>query len=465
MREAPLDLREKLQQHNQSHVLTGWDGLDDAARQNLLAQLATIDLDVLDQLYRERNVEYPVPAPERIAPVPVVGPAERTAETRAEGERALRAGEVAVLLVAGGQGTRLGFDHPKGTYPIGPVTKKTLFQIHVEKVLALGRRYGRTPPFLVMTSSDTDAETRQFFAEHDNFGLPSGEVHFFQQGTMPALDLATGRLLLEAPGQLFLSPNGHGGTLAALRDSGLLGQLQARAIRQVFYFQVDNPLVHIADPFFVGHHRLARAEASSRVVPKESPEDKLGNFVLVDGKLDMIEYSDLPRELAVQTDEQGRLRFAAGNPAIHVFEVDFLDRMAGTVARMPFHRARKKVPHYDPETGQTVQPEKENALKFEKFIFDTLPSALRWVVVESNRREEFAPLKNAAGADSPDFVRQAMSDLAAKWLNAAGVAVPRRPDGSAAVPLEISPLFALDAEELAARVDRRMMITGPTYLG
>src|SRR5262249_20072152 len=152
-------------------------------------------------------------------------------------------GEVAVLVVAGGQGSRLGFDHAKGMFPIGPVSHKSLFQIHAEKVLALSRRHGRPIPLLVMTSPATDAEPRAFFEQHRHFGLPGDQMSFFEQGTMPALDLATGKLLLEAPGRLFTSPNGHGGTLLALADSGLLDRLRARGIRQVFYFQVDNPLV------------------------------------------------------------------------------------------------------------------------------------------------------------------------------------------------------------------------------
>jgi UDP-N-acetylglucosamine/UDP-N-acetylgalactosamine diphosphorylase len=281
---------------------------------------------------------------------------------------------------------------------------------------------------------------------------------------MPALDLATGRLILEAPGRLFLSPNGHGGTLTALADSGLLERLRRQRIRHVFYFQVDNPLVKAADPVFLGHHILTRAEVSAKIVPKESPTDKLGNLVLVDGRCTMIEYSDLPEALARQTDEQGRLRIWAGSPAIHVFDVEFLRRMVGEGVKIPFHVAKKKVPYLD-ASGSVVQPDKENALKFELFIFDVLPLAERCTVVETSRREEFMPLKNADGADSPQTVRQAQSDLFADWLERAGVKVPRQADGSAAAALEVSPPFALDAEELAAKVDRSLKIDGPLYLG
>jgi len=469
MLSVPAELRQRLEKHGQDHVLAWWDRLNDGERRGLLDQIRAIDLDQIRRLYGERGQRFALPAPERIKPIPVVRLGEEsallggTAAVSHLGEEALRRGEVAVLVVAGGQGSRLGFDHAKGMFPVGPVSDKSLFQIHAEKVLALGRRYGKPIPFLIMTSPTNEAETRAFFQEPGNFGLAAEQVFFFSQGTMPAVDLQTGQLLMEAPGRLFTSPNGHGGSLTALAESGLLERLDRAGVRQVFYFQVDNPLVRIADPLFLGYHRSARAEVSTKVIPKSSPEDKLGNLVLVDDRCAMIEYSDLPKELANQRDEGGRLRFWVGSPAIHLFEVAFLRQVTQGATRIPFHVARKKVPHID-AAGQTVQPAKENALKFEMFIFDVLPRADRWTVVETTRREEFEPLKNATGPDSPPTVRQAISNLAGEWLRGAGVEVPRA-NGNVAVPLEISPLFALDAEELAAKVDRGLRITGPTYLG
>ena len=229
----------------------------------------------------------------------------------------------------------------------------------------------------------------------------------------------------------------------------------------MFYFQVDNPLVKVADPVFLGQHLAADAEVSSKVIPKDGAEDKLGNFVLVDGRCTIIEYSDLPKQMARETDEQGRLRFWAGSPAIHIFAVEFLRRVTRDGTAMPFHVAHKKVPYLD-ETGRLVEPAESNALKFELFIFDALPLAERWTVVQTSRREEFAPLKNKDGADSPEAVRRAISDLAADWLERAGVRVPRGGDGLPAVPLEVSPLYALDADELAAKVDRGAQVSGPT---
>jgi UDP-N-acetylglucosamine/UDP-N-acetylgalactosamine diphosphorylase len=460
---VPTDLRQQLQRHRQEHVLAWWDRLDDNERRGLLEQLQSIDLGRLAQLFAEREDTYQPPDSSKIKPLDIV-PADAPDNTamRAAGEEALRRGEVAVLVVAGGQGSRLGFDHPKGMYPVGSVSRKSLFQIHTEKVLALGRRYGKQPPFLVMTSSATDVETRQFFAENNYFGLPREAVSFFCQGTMPALDMETGKLLFEAPGRLFLSPDGHGGTLTALAKSGVLEHLRRRGIHHLFYFQVDNPLVKVADPIFLGRHLSQHSEASSKIVPKQGPKDRLGNLVLVDDRCTMIEYSDLPDSLANERDVNGRLRLWAGSPAIHIFDVDFLARVTEGVGLLPFHTARKKVPYLD-DTGQTVQPEKENALKFERFIFDVLPLAERWLVMETSHREEFAPLKNADGADSPRTVEAALTNLAADWLKRAGIEVPRAANGEPAVALEVCPLFALDADEFAARVNRGIRISGAMY--
>jgi UDP-N-acetylglucosamine/UDP-N-acetylgalactosamine diphosphorylase len=461
---VPDELRGRLRQFGQEHVLAHWHLLHDTEQRELLEQIQALDLPELDTLYRQREQRAQVPAREHIEPIArVEHEALAAQETRARANAAWRRGEVAVLIVAGGQGTRLGFDHPKGLYQIGPVTQKSLFQIHAEKVLALSRRYGSSVPLLIMTSPATNAETEEFFVQHKFFGLPSERVFFFRQGTMPALDLATGRLLLEAPGRLFTSPNGHGGTLTALASSGLLDRLKERGIRTVFYFQVDNPMVKLGDLDFLGRHLAENADVSSKVVPKEKPEEKVGIFALVDGRQAIIEYSDLPPDMARETDEKGRLRWWAGNIAIHLFQVDFLERVGRGPNRIPWHLARKKVPYLD-EHGQAIQPAQENALKFEMFIFDAFPHAGHWTLMPTTRPEEFMPLKNATGMESPDMVRQYLSNQAADWLEKCGARVPRRANGDAGVPLEISPLFALDAGELAARVDKNMRIDGPTYL-
>lgn len=456
MHHFPDDLRLQLQEYDQLHVLDGWDALDAEARAHLVGQLRALDFAELKLLFSERDHSFTAPTPARIQPLPNVLPDGDDPEARRVGEKALRQAEVAVVLVAGGQGSRLGFEHPKGMYPIGPISKKSLFQLHAEKVLARGRRYGVRIPFLVMTSHATHAETEGFFLEHRFFGLDPEDVTFFRQGTMPALDLATGRLLLEAPGRLFTSPNGHGGTLTAMSDSGLLDRLHHVGVRHIFYFQVDNPLVKIADPVFLGHHIAAKSEVSSKVIPKNGPLDKLGNLVLIDGKLSIIEYSDLPHELAEARNPDGSLRISVGNPAIHIFDLDFLQRMtAHGGSGLPYHVARKKVPYYNSERAETTNPTVENALKFERFIFDVLPHSQRWIAFATSRREEFEPLKNASGTDSPESVRQAMIELAAEWLDRAGA------KRKAGVAVEISPLWALESGDV--RIQNGTLINTDTY--
>jgi UDP-N-acetylglucosamine/UDP-N-acetylgalactosamine diphosphorylase len=459
----PGDLLQRLRRHRQEHVLAWWDRLDATQRSALAAQLAAIDLDLIDRLYAARDKPAAVPTANRLTPIPIETADSVNVSTARRGHEALARGELAVLLVAGGQGSRLGFDKPKGMFPIGPVSNKTLFQLHADKVFALGRRYGKPVPFLVMTSPATHADTEAYFADHGYFDLGKDNVYFFQQGTMPAVDIDTGRLLMEAPGVVFTSPNGHGGTLTALAESGVLDEIATRGVRHVFYFQVDNPLVKVGDPVFLGRHIALGSEASSKVIAKAIPAEKMGVFALIDGRCGVVEYSDMPDELVHAKNADGQLTYRAGSPAIHLFDLNFLRRVTRGESRLPYHVARKKVPHVD-STGAQVNPTKENALKFEMFVFDALPMADRWLVMESPRAEEFSPVKNADGIDSPATARQAISNLAGRWLEERGARVRRDPEGNVSVPLEISPRFALDAAELAARVWPGRVVDSPTYL-
>jgi UDP-N-acetylglucosamine/UDP-N-acetylgalactosamine diphosphorylase len=464
----------RLELANQGHLLRWWGDLDDAGRSRLQAELASIDWDrlervIADLVHGERSFDVP---PDRVRAIDVVRlpqtDGERVAFRRAAriGTEALAAGEVGIILVAGGSGTRLGFDGPKGTFPIGPVSSATLFQIHAEKIVALGRRAEKVIPLYVMTSPENHDATVSFFDRNDRFGLE--HVRFFVQGQMPAVDHSSGKVLLAARDQVALSPDGHGGTLTALAADGPRGEpsclddMRARGVRTLFYFQVDNPLVRIADPSFIGLHREADAELSFKVVERLSPREKMGVVVSIDGKPQVIEYSDLASELAERREPEGRLELWAGSIAVHVLERSFIERLVGEF-QLPFHRALKKVPHLD-DSGSPVQPEAPNAVKFEQFIFDALPLATRWTIVETDRAGEFEPLKNAVGPDSPATVHQRMSDEFAAWLEQAGASVPRRADGSAPFGIEISPLFALDAAELKSKIEPGTVVERPIYL-
>ena len=466
--DAYAELHALLAPWQQEHLLRDWPRLTPEQRDALAAQVHALDLPLLRHLYQIKQVTKPLD-PTQIEPPPLVGLPEsmdewlKYQEATDLGEQALRAGKVAVILVAGGQGTRLGHPGPKGTYPIGPVTQRSLFQIHAEKVLALGRRFQTTLHLCIMTSRENDAETQEFFARHRFFGLEEGQVHFFPQAEMPAVDAATGRILRVSPASLAVSPNGHGGTLQALADSGLLDRFTEWGVQHLFYFQVDNPLVYVADPAFLGHHLLQRADMSVKVVRKTDPNERIGVVVKHGGKLQVIEYTEIPPDLAVEREPNGQLRLRAGSIAIHWFEVPFLHRLQRHGTMLPYHRAHKVMPYLD-ETGTLVQPSQPNAYKFEMFIFDALPLARKVLIMETDRAKEFEPLKNASGENSVASVQQALSDLYAEWLAHSGVSVARFPQGSAAVPVEISPLYALDAEELLAQRPPLQQVTQPLVL-
>ena len=435
----------------QSHVLAFWDRLDEAARTRLLAQVDAIDWSAVAELRGVLGRAAGAPGAAASAPMEPAPVVELAGDARAaavaRGEEELHAGRVAALLVAGGQGSRLGFDGPKGCCPVGPVSDEPLFFFHARKLLARGRRYGRPVPLYVMTSAANDAATRAFFASRAFFGLAEEDVFFFSQGMWPALD-PEGRVVLEAPDRVFLSPDGHGGVLAALERSGALADMEARGIASVCYFQVDNPMVDIADPAFVGLHVSEGADWTLKVCRRTGAAEKMGMPVLRGGRTAIVEYTEFSEEDRCALEPDGSLRFAWGSPALHVFSVPFLRREAA--AGLPVHLAHKKVPFVD-ASGALVKPDAPNAYKFEKFVFDALADARKAVCLAFDREEEYAPVKNRDGEKSPAACRADLSRKWARWLRAAGVGVPLGADGRPLRRVEIDPAFADSPAALAAR--------------
>jgi len=393
-----------------------------------------------------------------IAPAPYIplprsgGDLAKWAAAKATGEDALRAGRVAAFTVAGGQGTRLGFEGPKGTFPVTPVTKKTLFQVFAEKILAASRRYGKPVPWFIMTSDINHEATIAFFEEHRNFGIDPKLIQFFSQGLMPAVTF-DGKILLASQDQIALSPDGHGGSLRALVRNGCTAKMEEMGIDIVSYFQVDNPLVHCIDPAFIGFHLLAGSELTSKTCMKAYAGEKVGVFVERNGRAEVLEYSDLPPALTNATDPDGQIRFRAGSIAIHVFSRGLVERMGKSddpALSLPFHLAKKKVPSVD-DNGQPLEPSEPNGIKFEMFVFDALPFAQNPVIVETAREDEFSPVKNAEGSDSPQTCRDDQLRQFTRWANAAGKAIPADETGLPSFAFEISPLFADSPEAFAAR--------------
>lgn len=445
-----------LARQGQDHVLRWFDKLDDAGQARLLNQIKQLDLDWLERVY---STTLELAKPEAITPyhqVILEGDAEESQAIRL-GETALRAGRVATLLVAGGQGTRLGFDGPKGLFPIGAVSGHTLFQILAERQVAIGRRYGVVPPLYVMTSDSNHQATLDYFTEHNCFSIPKERLFIFQQGLVPAVD-ECGRLLLEAPDRLVLTPSGNGGLFSALYRSGAIKHMRDHGVDTISYIQVDNPLAPNCDPRFIGYHLLRESHYSCKAIRKLSPEERVGCYALVRGKLRVVEYTELPEHLAQQRDEQSELLFGYSNPGLFIWSRDFIKAQA-LRQDLPFHKAYKKISHID-EHGNQVNPNHPCGYKFEAFAMDTLPDAPRSLVLACHREVEFAPVKNALGDDSPESARWLMTQLYATWLRQAGGRI-QNPQAH----IEISPLFALDAEELQAQLPASLVIDNHTFLG
>ena len=431
------ELSTLLARHEQTHLLKYWDDLSHEQQQSLARQIDSIPWDELEQLghiseKKERRgaVSYSPPPAVRLDEIDeeVAAPA---------GDALLRENKVALLVVAGGQGTRLGFQEPKGFFPIGPLSKKSLFQLLLEKVVAYQRLYKSKIPVYIMTSPATDEATRHYFNQEQSWPLNELSVEIFCQGVMPATDLKSGKLLLSEKGRIAVSPDGHGGLLPAFSKSQLLEKAVRSGIEHFFYAQIDNPLAPLVDPLLLGIHALKEAQLSTLAVSKVSPDERVGHIVEVDGTTQIIEYSDCPTVITEERDGTGRLKFWAGNTAIHIFKADFLKGIAANRTDLPFHRAKKKVPYLD-DQGTLIDPPEPNAIKYERFIFDLLPLAKKNLVVEVQRESAFAPVKNGPSetTDTAKTSQDLMNQLYQRWLVECGGTISK---GSV---VEISPLVA-----------------------
>lgn len=444
------DFLRTLELFDQHHILDHYISLSFHQRQAFLGSNGDLDLHLAFQLYAkfcESNssaIDPSTVSPPDVICIPKDGgqnPNKLTA--RSQGESLLRQQKAAVLIVAGGQGSRLGFDGPKGTFPLSPVTGKTLFQLLAEQVRALSNRYSATIPLMIMTSSDNHEDTIAFFRQQKFFGLEPQNVHLFSQGVLPALSL-DGKLVLKDKVHLYTSPNGHGGSLKALSDSGLLLKMIEAGYEELFYCQVDNPLVKIADPVFLGHHRQARSQVSTKVVRRRSIKEKVGVYLQLNRKDAIAEYSDLDERYMSALDQNGDILYWAGNTAIHIFSLSFIKELNKDGFALPYHCAKKSAYIISSDW----EPASMDVWKFETFVFDAIPFARRTCCMEVKREDEFAPVKNKEGEDSPETARAAMSALYRNWLITAGFDIPE------GLKLEISPLYALGSEDISARTDR-----------
>mmetsp|Transcript_20288 Transcript_20288/g.30145 ORF Transcript_20288/g.30145 Transcript_20288/m.30145 type:complete len:495 (+) Transcript_20288:120-1604(+) len=393
--------------------------------------------------------------------------AKRSALWRKIGYEAICNGKVAVVILAGGQGTRLGSCQPKGMYDVGLPSGKTLFQLQAERLEKIAKLAHQavgndsTPPeipWYMMTSTLTHQETVAFFTKHNHFGRKQSPIFFFKQGVLPCVT-KQGHVIMEHENRVAVAPNGNGGVYDALRESGALQDMKKRGVEVVFFSGVDNILMKICDPVFMGMMIEQKCDAAAKVVPKAYAEERVGILGLRNGRPSVVEYSEMSARQARRKDPvSGQLIYNTANICIHGFSLDFLnDTAADYHSQMPYHLAFKQIPHIDKANpSQSIKPTEPNGYKLELFIFDVFPFAKNMVVMEVVREEEFAPLKNAPGSarDCPETCRQLLKHLHAKWIEKAGGKITSNTQGEQPI-VEISPLLSYEGEGLEAAVHQK----------
>ncbi|ESK92720.1 udp-n-acetylglucosamine diphosphorylase [Moniliophthora roreri MCA 2997] len=464
-------LKKRYEAAGQGHLLKFWPQLSESEQKSLADQLNALDIERVNRIYKKAiNAEAKTSDPNApqasIEPLPEgasesVTDATKAREWRRVGLDAISRGEIGVLLMAGGQGTRLGSSAPKGCYDIGLPSHKSLFQYQAERIARLQtvaeQEFNRSAgsviiPWYVMTSGPTRRDTEDFFTKHSYFGLKPENVILFEQGTLPCLTM-DGKVLLDSPSHVAVAPDGNGGLYAATRSPfspndksrTVLSDLAKRKILYVHAYCVDNCLVRVADPVFLGYSIQKQADCAAKVVPKTQPTESVGVVACRGDKFSVVEYSEISKEQAEKRDPKtGELCFRAGNIANHFYTTTYLNRVEKFEDELAFHIARKKIPYIDIGTGESVKPSKPNGMKLEMFVFDVFPYTERFAVLEVERKEEFSPLKNApgTGSDDPETSRADLLSQHKRFLEHAGATVK---DGT---EIEISPLVSYAGEGL-----------------
>jgi UDP-N-acetylglucosamine/UDP-N-acetylgalactosamine diphosphorylase len=459
-------LIEKVYSFKQEQVFRFWDELSDSEKKELLRQIQTIDFELMSKLSAQAiRHSSKKTTREKLDEADIISMDERLsdeAESLQLGEDLLQQGKIAAFLVAGGQGTRLGFDGPKGMYPVTPVKKKSLFQLHAEKLIATGKKFGKEIPWFIMTSETNHQQTIDFFKENDFFNYKKDCLTFFSQEMIPGMD-QNGKFILDAKNHIFTNPNGHGGSISALWNSGAIEKMQSNKIEYIFYFQVDNVLANICDPVYLGYHVKHKSQMSNKVVRKAYPEEKMGVICKINGKTGLIEYSDLSKEDMYAKNSDGSLKYWGGNIAIHIFNLDFIVKENEGGFRLPYHIANKAIPFLD-ENGRLINPEEPNGIKFEAFVFDALLDTEQSISLEVERSKEFSPLKNKDGLDSPETVHRDLCNLYGGWFENVGNEVPRDEEGNVPIDVEVSPLYALHESEFKNKYTKAEKLESGFYI-
>ncbi|WP_138754314.1 UDPGP type 1 family protein [Paenibacillus sinopodophylli] len=435
--------------YRQEHVIERLEQLPVQAQQKLAAQIAQIEFETLFRAIDRHKDPRAVGTlgTERIAPIAYENwndYDEKQQQAYGElGWALLRSGKVGAVVVAGGQGSRLGSSGPKGTIDIGLPSGKSLFQLQAERLLYLSKRAGRNIPWYVMTSPVNHKATETFFQAADYFGYTAADIVFFSQQTMPVLD-HDGKLLFAEEGKLLLAPSGPGECFASMRKSGVIEDMKQRGVEWLFYYNVDNALIKVADPDFLGVAAAHANPIATKVIEKHDPNEKIGIVCTKNGQPAVVEYTEISEDVKRARSKDGQLEYHLGNISIHAFQLDFIEQHADS--DLVYHVASKRMEYID-DKGVRVQPAEPNAYKLERFIFDLFPMASGLTVLKTERDEQFAPVKNRSGEDSPQTARELVLRLHSKWLKAAGIAVQE----GKLDQIEISPLQSYAGEGLLER--------------
>ena len=389
------DIQNTLASYGQEHLLYGVETLDESARRAYLDTLSRLDLPYLTSLFRSANTSPTLGgqiAPSRSTCAGALSPADQN-ELTTRGQALIRENTVAVVTMAGGQGTRLGYDGPKGCFDVG--VGVSLFGLLAERIRRLQRQCGGTLPWYIMTSAENHRKTVDYFAGHSNFSLSHDQIFFFQQGVLPLFN-TEGHILLADIGRIAEGPDGNGGVFAALSASGALADMEARGIRYVFFCGIDNALARPADPLFVGFLDRDGAPCASKSVRKASPDERVGVFCTKNNRPCVIEYTELTPEMRSATDEAGELLYGDANIVTHLLRFEALKSVC--TAGLPMHTAFKAVPYFSPGVGP-IAPREPNAYKFESFIFDAFSLIVwrfyRWSANGSLPRSKMRPATTA----------------------------------------------------------------------
>jgi len=471
-------LRSKYEESGQGQVFAFYDSLGSLEKAAFYQQLSAFDPHYINAI-TDRALNPPKaesadeqsglePLPESATASILDSAPEALQEWYDAGLDLISGNQVAVLLLAGGQGTRLGSSAPKGCYDIGLPSKKSLFQIQAERIRKIqrlaekkaGAKIGTvTVPWYVMTSGPTRGPTEKYFQEHSYFGLKEENVIFFEQGVLPCI-ANDGKILLEAKGKVAVAPDGNGGIYQALITSHVIDDMRSRGIEHIHAYCVDNCLAKVADPVFLGFAASKQVDIATKVVRKRNATESVGLILLKNGKPDVVEYSEIDKETAEAKDpkQPDVLKFRAANIVNHYYSFQFLETIPEWAHRLPHHIARKKIPYVDTESGETVKPEKPNGIKLEQFIFDVFPmlELSQFACMEVKREDEFSPLKNARGAgeDDPDTSKRDIMAQGERWLRAAGATVVTEAENKG---VEVSPLISYGGEGLKKLAGKSIM--------